>query len=160
MDTPMIICAQYLYMLVLFLAGMYFFLPERSKQKQMTIAALIALPSALILGKIAGQFYFDPRPFVIGHFTPLILHAADNGFPSDHALLCFTVSFLVLSFNRRLGGLLLVLSMIVGLARVSVGMHHVIDIMGSAGIGMMAVCVCALITRLRSSHFPLEDEQS
>ncbi len=37
------------------------------------------------LVKLGGLLYAHQRPFVVHHVLPLVAHAADNGFPSDHS---------------------------------------------------------------------------
>jgi undecaprenyl-diphosphatase len=80
---------------------------------------------------LVSRFYFDPRPFVQGNFTPLLPHAADNGFPSDHTLLAAAIAFATFHFNKKLGLFLLLLAILVGVARILAGVHHVADIAGS-----------------------------
>src|SRR5918911_1623581 len=50
------------------------------------VAAAVLLVLSYVFAQVGGLLYYDPRPFAVGHFQPLIPHAADNGFPSDHAL--------------------------------------------------------------------------
>ena len=49
-----------------------------------------ALAGLLTVGvvKLAGALYAHPRPFVVFHAAPLVAHAADNAFPSDHLAAC------------------------------------------------------------------------
>ena len=82
-----IFSAKYLYLLVIAITVLFFIKQPRDIQKQLLIFGIITLPAAYIIAKLAGFLYYDPRPFIQGGFTPLIPHAADNGFPSDHALL-------------------------------------------------------------------------
>ena len=46
------------------------------------LAAVAAIAVGLVLERVLGR----PRPFVELGFTPLIAHAADSSFPSDHNL--------------------------------------------------------------------------
>lgn len=103
--------------------------------------AVTALPLTYVLGKVAGALWYDPRPFVAGDFTPLVAHAADNGFPSDHMLLASAMASVVFVFNRRAGVALWVLALIIGAARVLAGVHHVVDIAASALIAIASVWV-------------------
>lgn len=141
MKTLTIAAAEYLYALVVAGAGVFFLRQTRVGQKEMILFALRSVPLTLFLAFMAGYFYVDPRPFVVGNFTPLIPHAPDNGFPSDHALLCFSVSALVFCFDKRWGVVLGILGLLVGIARVAAGIHHPIDIMGSAGIAFFCAFV-------------------
>lgn len=93
------------------------------------------------LGLIGNYLYYDPRPFVVGHFTPLIAHVADNGFPSDHTLLAACLAALGTYWNRWLGSLLWIIAIVIAVARVYVGLHHPIDVLGSIGIALVGVSV-------------------
>ena len=111
-------------------AVLYFLKQTREKQKEMLIFAVILLPLSYIIAKIIGHFYFDPRPFVLGNFTPLIPHAADNGFPSDHTLFGAAIA-LFISVSPKNGHFPACFCDIYWLARVLAGVHHVADISGS-----------------------------
>jgi undecaprenyl-diphosphatase len=131
MNMTIIFIAKYLLFVSVFIAILYFAKMSRVKQKETLIFAAILLPLSYIAAKIVSHFYFDPRPFVIGHFTPLIPHAADNGFPSDHTLLAAAIAFVIFHYNKKIGLLLFVFAILIGLARVLAGVHHSIDIAGS-----------------------------
>ncbi|MBU6142186.1 phosphatase PAP2 family protein [Patescibacteria group bacterium] len=134
-----IICAKYLFIVPILILGGYGLSRPRSEWKEMAFFAVPALILTYLLGKISGQFYFDPRPFVTDHFIPLIAHAADNGFPSDHTLLAAGLAAVGLYWNKRMGILLWVLAALIAVARVYVGVHHPIDVIGSAVIALIAV---------------------
>ena len=131
MNILIIFTAKYLLFISAAIAVLYFLKQPRQKQKEMLIFAVILLPLSYIVAKIVSHFYFDPRPFVAGHFTPILPHAADNGFPSDHTLLGAAIAFAVFHSNKRLGLLLLLLAILVGIARVLAGVHHITDILSS-----------------------------
>lgn len=104
------------------------------------------------MAKIAGHFYTDTRPFVSGNFTPLIPHAADNGFPSDHMLLASALAAVVMCYRKRLGYALWAVAIIIGISRVYVGVHHPIDIVGSALIALLAAFIVHIVEkRMRSA---------
>ena len=74
--------------------------------------------------------------------TPPLIHSAtDNGFPSDHTLLLATAAVIVALVNRWAGAVGLVFALLIGLARVYVGVHHLLDIFGS----FVIVAIAALI---------------
>jgi undecaprenyl-diphosphatase len=110
--------------------------------------AFIAIVS-YIISRIAGALYFDPRPFVVGHFIPLIAHAADNGFPSDHVLLTGALAMIVWFYNKKLSIVLWVLALLIGWARVYVGIHHTADIVGSIVIVLAVGGAYALLEKYR-----------
>lgn len=123
--------AKYLYLAVIIIAVFYFFRQTREKQKEIAIFGAIVLPLSYILAKVAGLFYYDPRPFVQSGIAPLVPHIADNGFPSDHTLICAAIASTIFVFNKKIGILLGIIAILVGTARVLAGVHHSIDIIGS-----------------------------
>lgn len=111
---------------------------------------------ALLLSTIASHLYYDTRPFVTEHTVPLIAHAADNGFPSDHALFTSFIGFAIYLHSRAVGSVLLLVAVLVGVARVAARIHHPIDIVGSFVIAAISVAIVQLVARgwktLRAAH--------
>lgn len=143
----MIVIAKYLYLFVILLAVVYAFLQPRETQKKMIILAIIALPVIYIVAKIAGHFFYDPRPFVTLHIKPLISHAADNGFPSDHTLISAAFASILFVFNKKWGLAAFVLAILVGIARIYVHVHSPIDILGSIIISIVVTAGIVLVLR-------------
>ncbi len=143
--TLIIFGAKYLFLVIIALAAAWFFTLQRARQKELAILAIITLPLAFILLKLAALIYYNPRPFVTGHFTPLIPHAADNGFPSDHTILSATIASLVFPYSRKLSWVLWILTALVALSRVLAGIHHPVDVLASMVLAILA-CVISFIT--------------
>lgn len=137
MNTIAIFVDQYLYILVVLLGLLFFLRQSRATQKSMVICGAIIAVFSFIISRIAGHIYYDPRPFVVGHFTPLIPHAADNGFPSDHVLLTAAISAVIWFYSKKLSYWLWGLAVLIGAARVYSGVHHTIDIVGSIVIVLL-----------------------
>ncbi len=153
----MILSAKYLFAVVVALAVIYFFLQKRKVQKEMLLFAVVSLPITYIVAKIAGHFYFDPRPFVVQHVAPLIPHAATNGFPSDHALISFAFAALLFIFNKKWGLLAGLVAIVVGISRVYVRVHSPIDIVGSF---VIALSVAALVANIIKKYLRVHLRQS
>lgn len=136
-----IIGAKYLIIVVAVIAGLFFLKQPGSIQNQILILSIIALPAIYLTAKIGGWLYYDPRPFVQGNFLPLIPHTPDNGFPSDHVLLGAAIACVLYPFSRTVSLTLLMLTGIIGISRVYVGVHHSIDIMGSALIAAVVTII-------------------
>ena len=141
-DTLAIYGAQYLYIFLLLIALIWYLLQPREAKLEMIAWGVVALPVMYILLVIAGLVYNDPRPFAVGHFTPLIPHDPDNGFPSDHTLLCSATSAIVFFYNKKMSAVLWLLTALVGASRVYTGLHHPLDILTSVA---MAVVVSYLV---------------
>ncbi len=130
-DALALFAANYLYLVQALVALLWFVRQPPTRQAEVAAVALVFFPLVVLCAEGVGLVYYDPRPFVVGHFTPLILHAPDNGFPSDHALLTSAVATLVLYFQLPMGVLLWALAALVGAARVHAGIHHPIDVLGA-----------------------------
>ena len=141
MNNIIIFGSKYLYLVIVIAALVYVWRQPKGLRWKIVICATIALPLTYIVAKIASAFYYDPRPFVVGNFTPLLPHAADNGFPSDHTLLSSAIAVVIFFFHRKLGLGLLVIAFLVGAARVFAGIHHFVDIIGSMVIASITTYI-------------------
>jgi undecaprenyl-diphosphatase len=126
-----IIAAKYLIALPIVIAGILLFTAWPTVRKQAVTFGAIAGILSYATAKVAGLLYFDARPFVVSHVAPLIPHAADNGFPSDHTLLAAVIAAVITKYNWRLGIILWILALLIGATRVLADLHHPIDILGS-----------------------------
>ena len=141
LDTFFILTAKYLFLVPVLCSGVYFLLQPRASQKKILMFAVPSLALTYLLALLASHLYYDPRPFVLGNFTPLIPHAPDNGFPSDHALLVSAIAIIGSYLNRKLGAALWVFGLLVAIARVYVGVHHPIDVTASICISILATSI-------------------
>lgn len=143
-----IIAAKYLIVVPLLLLVWTFWRAGSEARRTLIRRGLLAGVIAIALAKTGGALYNEPRPFVAHHFTPLIPHEADNGFPSDHTLLAFTCVFLLLG-QRAMGWALLagLFAAAVACARIASGLHSPLDISASILFAGFAVGVSTLVFR-------------
>lgn len=149
LNSLFIFFAKDLIFVAIVIFAIYFLRQPRAVQKRIALLAVISLPLSYIVAKVAGKLYYDPRPFV-GHFVPLIPHAADNGFPSDHTLLIAALSSILFPFNKRLSIAFWTLTLLVGIGRVYVGVHHSIDIIGSIVIAFVVTVIVVRFLKLKN----------
>lgn len=140
-DLFFIFGAKYLFLAVILIAIAWFLRQPGFKKKEIFIFGCICLPLVFLVSWVAGELYYNPRPFVAEGFKPLVPHKADNGFPSHHVLLAAAVSSLVLPFSRRVSMLLWALTLLIGVSRVYVGVHHMTDVIGSILISLIPVTI-------------------
>lgn len=134
MDTLIIFGAKYLWILSVILFVWLFYKSDRIRFIKMSLV----LPASYLLGILARALYENPRPFVVENIQPLIEHSADNGFPSDHTLLVASIASVATFFDKKMGLILWVITILVGVSRVLARVHHPIDIVGSIAVSIIA----------------------
>lgn len=141
LDLLFIIGAKYLIVPPLLIAGGYVLLAPKEERKRIFTLGIVSSPIVLFVAFALNHVYDDPRPFIVGHFIPLIPHNPDNGFPSDHVLLASAVAALITVFHRWLGAVLWVIAVFVAISRVYVGVHHPVDVIASILISISVLTV-------------------
>lgn len=138
MDNLVIFLAKYLVFIIALIAALYWLGQAKRTKIQLAAAVIIAAVTALVLVKLAGKLYYHPRPFAAEHIRPLIPHANDNGFPSEHTTYATAITSTLYFYRRKLAAYLFVLTLLVGLGRVLAHVHSPVDILGGLVIGLMA----------------------
>lgn len=138
-DDLGVLLAKYLsYALV---AGAFLFLFRRETQRQriffLSEAALALIVSRGLLTEIIRFFYPNPRPFEALHFTPFIAESGGS-FPSGHAAFFFALAMVLWCWNRRWGTWYAAAAALNGLARIFVGVHWPLDVLGGAVVGVVS----------------------
>ncbi len=139
---------QYLIFIVGLIALAVTLLSEKTVRNKIIVLAILSFLVAFGIASVAGIFYYDPRPFVIEDIIPLIPHRADNGFPSDHTLYAMVASATMFPYSHKIGILLGMLAVLVGVSRVIAGIHHPIDIVGSVAIAIAATCIAWVVMKV------------
>ncbi|MEO7125303.1 MAG: phosphatase PAP2 family protein [Nakamurella sp.] len=148
MDSVIIAAAKYLVFAMVVGFGLVWLIAENRRGKvQLALAAVIGLVVLLVLIKIASASYLDPRPFVPiadggDGIVPVIPHAIDNGFPSDHSAAAGLMATLVLLRRKWFAGIWFALgALAVAWGRVAAGLHHLLDVGVGLGLGVVAAAI-------------------
>lgn len=106
--------------------------------------------AGLLINQIIGLIWQQPRPFMIGLGHTHISHVADSSFPSDHLTLLWAVafSFLIHRTPRLAGITLALLGLPVAWARIYLGVHFPLDMMGAALVASISAWMTFRETRL------------
>lgn len=135
--------AEYTILLVplALLAG---WLRGNNNQRKLMLEAATAGLLGLLLAQIMGLVWQHPRPFMIGLGQTLIPHAADSSFPSDHLTLLWAVdfSFLMHQKLRAAGIVLALLGIPMAWARIYLGVHFPLDMIGAAMVAGLSAWLC------------------
>ena len=96
--------------------------------------------AGLLINQLIGLVWQHPRPFMIGLGHTLIPHAADSSFPSDHLTLLWAVAFSFLMHRSpRLAGIAFaLLGLPVAWARIYLGVHFPLDMVGAALVAVLS----------------------
>jgi len=152
LDSLFIFGANYAYFVIMIIAVAFIAHQPRQQQKAALLLGIFSFPLTYGVLKAIGCFYYDPRPFVVGHFTPLIPHEPNNGFPSGHTLIAAVISSLLWPFTGPLSLICWGLTVFVAVSRVYVGVHHAVDVIGSM-VGSIVVTgfVCRTLLPKRNN---------
>jgi undecaprenyl-diphosphatase len=118
------------------------------------VAAGLSAGLALLLASQLANLVGRPRPFVDEPSTVhlLVAHAADPGFPSDHATAAFAIAVAILLRSRRWGLLALAMAVALAVGRVAVGVHFPTDVLAGAALGSATALLLYLPPVRRPLH--------
>src|SRR3954471_13949800 len=118
------------------------------------VAAGLSAGLALLTASQLANLVNRPRPFVDepGTVHLLLAHAADPGFPSDHATAAFAIATAILLRNRRWGLLALTMAVALAVGRVAVGVHFPTDVIAGAALGSATALLLYLPAIRRPLH--------
>ncbi|MGF6551806.1 phosphatase PAP2 family protein [Paraburkholderia youngii] len=138
-----LVSANYLIWLVPLMLVMMWLSGDRQRRELALRACCVAL-LALGVNQLIGLVWQHPRPFMIGLGHTFLAHVPDSSFPSDHATLFASIA-LPLLFGRMcwLGGMTLVVGIIVAWARVFLGVHFPLDMIGAVAVAWIAYAAIA-----------------
>jgi undecaprenyl-diphosphatase len=108
--------------------------------RRAALAALLSAGLGLAVGKLISELVDRARPFVADpHGVHLFSsHAADPGFPSDHATAAFAIAIAIFLRKRGWGAAALVAAAVLSVGRVALGVHYPSDVLAGAAVGAAA----------------------
>ena len=114
-----------------------------SAWRRAAVAAVLSAGLALAVGKLVSELVDRARPFVAdAHGVHLFsAHAADPGFPSDHATAAFAIATAIVLRKRRWGIFALAAAAVLSIGRVALGVHYPSDVLAGAALGGAAALV-------------------
>lgn len=123
---------------------------EKTKNEMMIFTALAsAFISRYTIKTAITIIYARPRPYMVlasAHkliSMPLVEDL--QSFPSGHALFFFSLSMSIYFFDKKLGCLFFAASIIMGIARIFVGVHWPSDVLCGAIIGIVVAFIVHVI---------------
>ena len=121
---------------------------------RLAAALVLVVPCKLVLERVAKLLVHRQRP---GTTVPdAILRGVPHGglsFTSGHAIITFAIAgLLVLVLPRRWGVVALVLAACNAVARVYLGAHNPLDVVGGAAIGLAIAAVLDMLLNVAHDH--------
>lgn len=126
--------------------------------RRATVAAVLSAGVALAIGKVISELVDRARPFVVdsGGVHLFSGHAADPGFPSDHATASFAIATAIFLRHRRWGIVALAAAAVLSVGRIALGVHFPSDVLAGAALGA-AVALAFWTQPLRTQIDALSD---
>jgi undecaprenyl-diphosphatase len=111
--------------------------------RRAAVAGGLGAGLALLCAQVVSRAVDRPRPFVADPAGVHLFakHAADAGFPSDHATAAFAIATALALRDRRWGGAVLALATVLAVGRVALGVHYPSDVLGGAVLGATVSCL-------------------
>lgn len=129
------------YLIPALLVGLW--LQGGSDKRGLALRAFAVAMLGVGINQVIGLGWQHPRPFMLGIGHAWIEHAADSSFPSDHATVFFGIGFsLLMGSALGLGIAALLAAIAVAWARIFLGVHFPMDMVGAA---LVALASWALI---------------
>ena len=121
----------FLFFYSLYILNIYFFL-----------GALISGAFARFgVNEIVHVFYKSKRPANLAQTNVLIPVPKNSSFPSGHSSFFFGVSFFIIFYNLYLGIIFILISFLIGTARVFCGVHWFKDVLGGFVAGLLSAII-------------------
>ena len=131
-----------IYLIPLLLAAIWLWGNEA--QRSLAIRACLVAMLGVGANQLIGLVWQHPRPFMIGLGHTFLPHAPDSSFPSDHATVFAGIALtLLLGGARWRGGLTLLAGVMVAWARVFLGVHFPLDMLGAVVVAGVAYFLLA-----------------
>lgn len=111
---------------------LWFVKKEKEEALHVILASTLAVAASIILKELFGF----TRPFYLTNVEAQAGYLSAATFPSIHSSLAFALSTTVWMHQKKLGIVLLFLSIMVGLGRILANVHFPIDILVGAIVGV------------------------
>jgi undecaprenyl-diphosphatase len=99
-------------------------------RRETSFFVFVTVVVSLVVSYAMSLIYSHPAPYMVSQ--TLVSGPPENSFPSQHTTVMFAMVWpLLYRKRRRLAGVFFIGAVLTGIARVSVGFHYPIDILGA-----------------------------
>lgn len=154
--TAKLVANQLIYLIPLLLVGLWCW--GGWPRCRLALEAFAAVLAALALNYVIGLAWPQPRPFVLGIGHTFFTHAPSPSFPSNHAAIIWSVAAVLIANNWRspAGWLVVIMGIAVAWARVFLGVHFPLDMLGALVVAVVAASLARVGAKRITAYFPLK----
>jgi undecaprenyl-diphosphatase len=133
-STAIFVADYLIYLVPLILVSLWCWGNE--SQRGLALKACIVTLVALGINQLLSIAWQHPRPFMMGLGHTFIPHVADSSFPSDHVTVFAAIGLTLVFANIRsvAGWAVLLLGVCVAWARIFIGVHFPLDMIGAVAV--------------------------
>lgn len=145
-DMVIVFFAVYLPYAVVMLAGLFLFFHHEILQaenpfrvfvekRREVLFVFFSSSCAWVLSYILKFVFHTPRPFLALSEVSALFPETGFAFPSGHATFFSALAFSIFFLHKRAGYVFIAFALFIGLARIMVGVHFPVDILGGFFLG-------------------------
>lgn len=156
--VAVVIADDLIYLIPLLLVALWLWGDIRIRGQAIRACLVVLLALGVNYG--IGLIWPHPRPFMIGLGHTWTYHAPDSSFPSDHVTILTGIGLtLLLGGTARLAAAILMLDLAVAWARVFVGVHFPLDMVGAVAVASLAYLITLPLWQIGGAGFTTYAEQ-
>lgn len=148
LDIVLIFCAVYLPYIVIVVVALYLFFHNHNRSNKITFQSFVTHTKELVLVTATASAAWllsallkynieVARPFLALPITPLLTHGGLDSFPSGHATFFMALAVALFYHHKRAAVLVAINALIIGFARIAVGVHFPFDILVGWVLGIV-----------------------
>ena len=125
------------------------------KNRLMVISAGISVfLSRIVITEIIKIIIHRSRPYIVLETAKKLISENANfqSFPSGHAAIFFALAMAIWFYNKKLGIWFFIGAILMGIARIFVGVHWPSDVLGGAVIGIISAIIIDKVIRSKIRH--------
>ena len=110
-----------------------------------------------IMTPLIRYFFEKQRPFVALDLNQLVDHSQTGSFPSGHIAFIVPLILTLFYINKRAGIWGLICALIIGIARVGVGVHWMSDILSGFLVGSIGYFIAQALLKLKTPQREIKE---